>query len=142
MTNWRHYIYKYKSVAWLLMAAILWLTVLPAHYHMHHEVSEHHTHHEVNEHHAHHENVIDFHTAIEQPDPAHHGEGVQAFAATPDGIIKKASTELPPVFLLVLLLILLPILAYRRFIRLGFTLIGPKQRCLHFSPPLRAPPIS
>ena len=132
MKNWSKIINKYKSISWMLIAAILMLTFLPAHYHMHHVAS-------VNS--SHHDHVIDFHVAGEQTVPSHHAGVIHSFSATPDGMLKKTNPAFSFFIILVLFPALLPLFTHRIRIRPGSNIIGLKQSYPHFSPPLRAPPM-
>lgn len=118
-------------MAWLLASVVLFLTILPAHYHMHHEQGTDP---------AEHRHSIDFHSSAIGHDASHHEEHSQTLATTPDGIIKKLSNFFTPVILLAMLLALLPLLIYRVRLHTNLRLLTPEKRYLRFSPPLRAPP--
>lgn len=132
MKNWRKLTNRYKSISWLLIASILILTLLPAHYHIHHAVSE-----DL----AHHEHVIDFHMMAEQTDPSHDTDDLQGFAATPEGVAKQTNPAFSPFIVLVFLLTLLLFFAYQIRKWLDFDIVGLNKNYPHFSPPLRAPPV-
>jgi len=121
-----------RSIGSLLIAVILFTALMPAHYHLHHvHVADANTHE--------HEHAIDLHLITANVDQSHHDETTSVFSATPDVIVKKGSFDIFPYLLLTVALVLLTLfqLASRFF---GESSSRYKQRCLYFSPPLRAPP--
>lgn len=132
MSTWRKLIINYKSTSWLLVAAIIAITLLPAHYHLHHLFNTDSTAHD---------HVIDLHVMSDKAEHSHHDEGTEIISATPDGFVEKASTAFPPFILLAILLLLLPRLNYRISARLNYRDINLRQTYFHLSPPLRAPPL-
>ena len=127
----------YKSISWLLIATILLLAFLPAHYHLHHLNNDDAFSSAANKH----VHVIDLHVLTEKTGQLHHDDEATIIAASPDGIVKKNNHEFSPFILLVIVLLLLPVLSKRINIPLNFTSTNLKQRYPHFAPLLRAPPL-
>lgn len=123
---------KRKSISWQLIVVLLFVTLLPAHYHLHHHSVElvAHTH------------SIDLHLISDNAGQSHHDEHTSIFAATPDVIAKKGNPELSIYIPLAILLVLL--LAHHNQARYSYEQRDPdrKQHYPYFSPPLRAPPLS
>lgn len=132
MNAWRKQVIQYKSINWLLIAAILLITFLPAHYHLHHLVSD------KSSIHAH---DVDLHLVIDKAEQSHHDTDIEVFPAAPDGITKNSNPAFSLFILLAILLILLPIANNRIRIRLDYSDNSLKQSYPHLSPPLRAPPL-
>jgi hypothetical protein len=131
MSTWRK-ISGYKSTCWLLVAAIILITLLPAHYHLHHLT------HSDSATHAH---TTDLHLLMKAVDQSHHDENTQSFSAVPDGITKKTdSAFFPLIFIVICLALLLPLI-FRINRLLDYSTIGLKKIHYHLSPPLRAPPL-
>ncbi len=130
--SWKLLIQR-ESISWQLIAVLLFVTLLPAHYHLHHHGSA-----EL----AAHTHSIDLHLISDNMGQSHHDEDTSIFAATPDVIAKKDKPGFSIYIPLAILLVL--ILAHNKQNR-----IRPDQsdQCLephypYFSPPLRAPPLS
>ena len=127
----------HKSVSWLLIATILLVTLLPAHYHLHHQhnddISSSTT--------AIHEHVIDLHVLTEKTGQSHHDDEATIIAASPDGMVKKNNPDFFPFILLAMALLLLPALNKRINIQLNYRSTDLNQPYPHFSPLLRAPPL-
>lgn len=124
---------KRKSISWQLIAVLLFVTLIPAHYHLHH-----HDRAEL----AAHTHSIDLHLISDDAGQSHHDEDTSIFAATPDVIAKKGIPELSIYVPLAILLVLL--LAHHNQARYSYEQKDPdrKQHNPYFSPPLRAPPLS
>jgi len=131
-SSWKLLITR-KSISWQLIAVLLFITLLPAHYHLHHHDSV-----EL----AAHTHSIDLHFIADDAGQSHHDEDTSIFAATPDVIAKKDNPELSFYIPLVILLVL--VLAKNNQSRIRPEQSGPGliQHYLYFSPPLRAPPLS
>ena len=116
----------------LLIAVVLFVALVPAHYHLHHlgdadaDLHEH---------------AIDLHLITANADQSHHDEDTSIFSATPDVIVKKASHDLSAIVIVALLLLLLAV-SYRLSTGHGSRITGLNQRHPYFTPPLRAPPSS
>jgi len=128
--SWKPLIQR-KSISWQLIAVLLFVTLLPAHYHLHHHDSA-----EL----AAHTHSIDLHLISDNMGQSHHDQDTSIFAATPDVIAKKDKPDFSVYIPLAILLVL--ILVHNNINR-----IRPDQsnQCLvpyypYFSPPLRAPP--
>lgn len=131
MISWRKLIIQNKSISWLLIAAILFITFLPAHYHLHHLFSEDSTAHN---------HSIDLHLLTDISAESHHDEHATIVEVTPDGIVKNNNSAFSPFIFLATLLLILPVVYKRIRIRLDYRDTIPNKNFLHFSPPLRAPP--
>lgn len=132
MNTWRKQVINCKSISWLLVAAILLITLLPAQYHLHHLFKD---------------NsftrtqVIDLHLVTDKAGQSHHDKDEKIFATAPTGMVEKDNPTFFPVFLLVALLILLPLIHYRAVPPPDSGNISLKQFFYYLSPPLRAPPL-
>ena len=126
----------HKSISWLLIATILLVVFLPAHYHLHHHnddvlssATTTHTH------------IIDLHVLTEKAGQSHHHDEATIIAITPDGMVKKSNPEFSPFILLSIVLLLLPALNNRIKLQLNYRSTHLKQSYPHFTPLLRAPPL-
>ncbi len=129
-----------KSISWLVIAAILLAVFLPSHYHLHHLYNHDAAGSVTGSHTQAHAHTIDLHVLTEQAGQSHHDEAT-SIAASPDGIVKKISSDLFPFILLVMAFHLLAALSKHNNSRLNYTSAGIKQRYPHFTPQLRAPPL-
>ncbi len=127
----------YKSISWLLIATILLVVFLPAHYHLHHLYNDDAFSSAATEH-AH---VIDLHVLTESAGQSHHDDESTIIAVSPDGIVKKSNPEFSPFIMLAIVLLLLPALNKRINIPLNYRSADPKKPYPHFIPLLRAPPL-
>ena len=127
---------NYKSISWLLVVAILLVTILPAHYHLHHLHGDdmHSATAGVPAH------VIDLHLLTDSTGQSHHNEDVTSIAASPDGIVKKSNPVFAPFIFLAIMLVLFLFLNKQIKIRIDYKYINLKQSYPHFTPLLRAPP--
>ena len=125
-------------MSWLLIAAILLVTILPAHYHLHHLHGDdmHSATVGVPAH------VIDLHLLTDSAGQSHHNEDATSIGASPDGIVKKSNPVFAPFIFLAIVLVLFPILNKQIKTRPDYKYIGLKQSYPHFTPLLRAPPQS
>jgi hypothetical protein len=130
MDEWQK-ITECKSICWLVVAAILLITLMPAHYHLHHLVQTGTTTHE---------HATDLHFAMNKADQAHHDENTYSFAAVPDGITKKTASAFIIFTFFTILLALLPFLNFRTARLQNYGGTSLKKNIYHFYPPLRAPP--
>lgn len=126
---------SYKPLSWLLIAAILLVTFLPAHYHLHHSYDD-----TFGATATGHEHIIDLHVLTEKTGHSHHDEAT-IIAASPDGIFKKSNPDFFPFILLIIVLQLLPVLCKQINIPLNYRSTDIKQSYHHFTPLLRAPPL-
>jgi hypothetical protein len=127
----------YKSISWFLIAGILLLAFLPAHYHLHHLYNDENLDLAATKH-AH---IIDLHILTESAEQSHHDEEATIIALSPDGIVKKSNADFSPFIMLAIVLLLLPALNKRINIPLSYRNTTPKQSYPHFTPLLRAPPL-
>ena len=128
---------RYKSISWLLIAAILLVAFLPAHYHLHHLYNDD-AFSSAATGHAH---VIDLHVLTEKTGQSHHDDETTIIAASPDGTVKKSNPEFSPFILLVIVLLSLPVLSKQKNIQLNYRSTDLKLPYPHFTPLLRAPPL-
>ena len=131
-----HTLKSRKSISWILIATVLALVLIPAHYHLHHidsdassVTSKSHNH------------VIDLHVLSEVSGSHHHDEELMSIAVSPDGIYKKSEPYSMVVILLAISFLLLSSLNGQINLPLLTKSIKLKQRYLHFKPLLRAPPL-
>lgn len=130
-----------QAVSFLLVFALLSLTLFPIHYHFHHEDVNAHAIVE-SKHHGHdhnHGHVSELHKSFVLID-SDHPEDSHTIEPVPD--LKQKSATTPLVFtFLVLSLLVIPLLSSRIYSRL-LVLNNLKLPCFHCykSPPLRAPP--
>ena len=128
---------RYKSISWLLIATVLLVAFLPAHYHLHHIYNDD-AFSSAATGHAH---VIDLHVLTEKTGQLHHDDEATIIAASPDGIVKKSNSDFPWFILLAIVLLLVPVINKRINIQLNYRSTDPKQSYPHFTPQLRAPPL-
>jgi len=137
MTLIRTLLHNRKSISWLLVIAVVLLSVLPSQMHLHHENAEQgHGHGHATEHGKH---VLDIHTISNLSDHNEH-DNVTVMSATPDSLVKKVSAA--PVLVATLI-------GFFIFLIIAASYCKPIQRSRHylrhfylnFRPPLRAPPI-
>jgi hypothetical protein len=132
MAAWRLRSIRNQQISVLLIVALLFITIWPAHFHVHHA--------EVEGKHGHvHKHVVDLHADAKGIDTAHH-QDAQVLKASPDGMLKTPLVKVLPFLLLAIALAVLATITKR-------LIITPRQR--HFfpsgyltchSPPLRGPP--
>jgi len=114
------------------VAAVLALTLLPAHYHIHHPTS-------VDP--SAHSHTVDLHVLSSMPDSTHHDSSEASFATTPDGFVKKQDSTFHLFLILAIFLICLPILYKPSQARPFNWNIPLKRTYFYLTPPLRAPPL-
>ncbi|MFV1993076.1 MAG: hypothetical protein ACC635_04160 [Acidiferrobacterales bacterium] len=138
MSAWRKQIKNYKSISWLLVAAMLLVTVLPAHYHLHHLVSDTS---------AAHSHATDSHLSTDKLAQSHHNDGAIIINAAPNGLLSKWDGEInkldiTPLVTLVSFLALFSFLNIKLNSRPNQATAFYKQIFYRLSPPLRAPPLN
>lgn len=121
-----------RSISHLLIAAVLFSLLLPAHYHLHH------LHGADSASHAH---AVDLHLITDNTGQSHHDEGTSIFSAIPDVIVKKDYSAFSLFMPLVILLLVLLTQSHQLRIRHDHRDTGLKKHYPYFSPPLRAPPL-
>ncbi len=127
----------YKSISRLLIATILMVAFLPAHYHLHHLYHDETSSSAATEH----THIIDLHVLTESAGQSHHDDEATIIAVSPDGILKKINPDFSPFIMLAIVLLLLPALNKRINILLNYRSTDPRQSYPHFTPLLRAPPL-
>jgi hypothetical protein len=138
MNAWRKQVNSYKSISWLLVAAILLVTVLPAHYHLHHFIGDKS---------AAHGHATDLHLSSDKLAQSHHKNGTTIINAAPTGLLNKWDGEInkpdiTPLVILVSLLTLFSFINVKRNSRPYQVTTFYKQIFYRLSPPLRAPPLN
>ncbi len=138
MSAWRKQISNYKSVSWLLVAAILLVSVLPAHYHLHHLIGNTS---------ATHSHATDLHLSADKLAQSHHNDGATIINAAPNGLLSKWDGEInkpdiTPLVILVAFFTLFSIFSIKRIFRPDQATSFYKQILYRVSPPLRAPPLN
>ncbi len=121
-----------RKVGWLLVASVLFLTLLPAHFHIHHSDKGH-------DHAAHH-HVVDLHLDRVTTDEAHHQDAA-VLKASPDSVVKTSVIKLLPFLILGMLFTFVVYPGYRFIKKPARYNFAPAGRRGHYSPPLRGPPI-
>ena len=117
----------------LLAAALLFLTIWPTHFHLHHPEPD------VGHDHVH-KHVVDMHAYATDMNSQHH-EDAQVLKAAPDGVLKNPAAKVLPFLLLGVLLAVLAMTFMRIIpVYLRDVFIPPGYQCHHF-PPLRGPPV-
>jgi len=121
---------QFKSIGWLLIAAVFTLTALPMHVHLQHidDASS-----------PIHEHALDLHFAVDSIAPTHHEDAV-VFPVTPDVMLKKLGDNPLLAAIFVCLSILLLSVAYTVRQRPTIRFIQPKSGWFSIAPPPRAPP--
>ena len=133
MSKWRTTVKQARFISGFLIVALVFLTILPSHFHLHHvEADSHHDSHD-------HGHMVDVHLINASLD-ASHPQDAQLLKTSPDGIINKLDIKSSP-FLFFVLLIGLVVLTLNNS---GF---NPNRQHLirrrlyyHYYPPLRGPP--
>ena len=144
MNACRKLIVTHKSISWLLVVAVIYITLLPVHYHLHHmAIDDIHSVDAINHSHVaiNHSHVIDLHLMTDKSGQLHHDDEATSIAASPDGIVKKTNPAFSPFILLAIVLVLFPVLIKRLKIWLDYRSIGFNKSYPHFLPLLRAPPL-
>ncbi len=132
MEIWRKITRKRLVISWTLIAALAFLTVLPAHVHFHHVET-----HTGSEHV--HEHLMDMHIYSSDLSSSHHDDA-QVLMATPDGIIKLLDFKISPILILAMLLAVVSFALARFSPRSKSDFFLPIEQTSYFSPPLRGPP--
>jgi len=126
-----------QSISWLLIATVLLVTLLPAHYHLHHVYEND----EFSSAATLHEHVIDLHVLTEKSGQHHHDDAVTSIEASPDGIVKKSGSDYFPFILLAISLLLLFSINRQLVLSCHSARINFKQHYSYLTPLLRAPPL-
>lgn len=130
MSIWRKQAINHKSaVSWLLVAAILFITVLPARFHFHHQNTENT---------VTHEHLVDLHLSTNETLQTHEEEGAVTF--TLSSLDKKSNPTFSPLALFSILFVLFPLIKSKAGIRQNVIHFRYKHLFYFLSPPLRAPP--
>jgi hypothetical protein len=125
-------IINYRSISWILVAALLAAVLLPAHYHLHH------LHYPDTAGHTH---VVDLHFITDNSGHAHHHENTSIISATPDAIVKTDKLVFSLFIPLAIVLVLILTCSHRVWSRYEPGEITLFRQYAYFSPPLRAPPL-
>ena len=129
MNTRRHCKLRSRAIGWLLIAALIVLTVQPMHVHLEHadDASA-----------QNHEHVIDLHFSADNLTSAEHNDAV--FPVTPEGMLKNSGDNLLLAAIFICLSFLLLRVAYTSRQRLIVSHILPRSSWYSIAPPLRAPP--
>ena len=130
--SWKLLIQR-KSINWQLIAVFLFVTLLPAHYHLHHHNSAEP---------AAHAHSIDLHLISDDAGQSHHDEDTSIFAATPDVIAKKDKPGYSVYIPLAILLVLILSHNLQHRVRPDQSDQYLESHYPYFSPLLRASPLS
>lgn len=123
---------SHKPLNWFLVLALLMTTVLPVHYHLHHV--------DIDNSFAH-SHSIDLHMVSDGVESEHHGIDTTSFSAIPDDAV-KIKTALILIIYIAVLLTIIPVLQKRTHACSEYQASGLLQIIPHFTPLLRAPPLS
>lgn len=132
MFSWRSTVLRYQSISWLLVVAIIALTLLPTHLHLGHTDSHPS---------ASHKHTTSLHIAIDNIADDHHSDAT-VLSVTPDVLVKKVNDN--PLLAAAILLVTLLLLAVTSR-PLKYATNANRHRLSTFyslTPPLRAPPQS
>ncbi len=132
MAVWRAMIHKYRKISWLLVCAVLSLTLFPAHLHLHHDQDLH-------SNSSTHEHVLDVHMATAQLDEEHH-EDATVIDTVANVLVKKLQDNpLTPYILFIFIWAFTTTRQVRSYLRLKIVHFFAHFQA--FTPPLRAPPL-
>ena len=118
-----------RLIGWLLISALLVLTVQPVHVHLEHKDAA-----SAQDH----EHVIDLHFSADNVTSTNHNDAI--FPVTHEGIRKKSGDNTLLAAILICLLFLLLCVAFTGRQQLFIFLILPRSGWYSIAPPLRAPP--
>lgn len=127
----RKYRLHFTVLAWLLIAAIVALTVQPMHLHLQHVSSD------IS---VIHDHVMDLHLGNDSIDPSGHDDSA-VFSVTPDVMLKKVDDNFLFAVLFVCLITLVSRVAVHCKKRPRSTSDRAGRSLFSISPPLRAPPL-
>ena len=131
MNRLRKLALKYRSAHWLLVAAILLISLIPAHYHLHHicgtEVTS-----QIQS--------IDLHLLSDADEQSHHGIDTTVITISPDTLVKDTDSSNVLLALLTVFLLLLVLLHLHSMLRFSLDKKNLNQLFYYLTPPLRAPP--
>lgn len=122
-----------SSIAWLLVVAVLFTTLLPMHFHLHHGdgIAGN------GNHSASHQ--VDLHPVVNAADVDHH-QDTHTIETTGNATIKSMAFQLAAIALFLTLILLLPAPARAAALRPADGKIRLPHRYWRTTPPLRAPP--
>lgn len=128
MWKWNISILHYKSVSWLVIAAVLMLTLIPVHLHFHHAEDDAMVTHEV-----------DLHVVAGSADHSH-DEDTHILKASPDAMAKKLDGNIAILLPVALLFLILSAVQSHHAGWLYSTPAQTRFSYHHLIPYLRAPP--
>jgi len=137
MRYWRKLLLNYKSICWAILVAIIMLSLLPAHIHIHHEEAAFSDTHVMSSHAEHHTSSIHAMTNIAGHD---NHEEVTSIPVTPDTLVKKVNANLSLVAILISVFVFLSIVVLPLKPQ-SFRNLHCRSCYIGISPPLRAPPL-
>lgn len=128
MREWLILGLRYKSIAWVVIAAVLALAVIPVHLHVHHAEEG-----------AAHLHEMDLHVETGLSDHGHHDE-THILDASPDALTKPFDFTVEFFVPLALLTLLLPLVLASSTPWRRAAPVQARSSYYHLIPPLRAPP--
>lgn len=135
MAAWRLSTTRNQQISVLTIIALLFITIWPAHIHVHH-VDE-----AIGHGHSHaHQHVVDLHADANDIDASHH-QDAHVLKVSPDGMLKTPFVKVLPFLLLAIVLVVLAITMKRLNTRNRPLVFIPTGYLSHHSPPLRGPPV-
>jgi hypothetical protein len=140
MNAWRKLILLKKSVSWIVLTAVVMLSLFPAHMHLHHDddgLASSHVSAMAPESHDH---TSTIHAVSDTTGHSGHDD-VTVLPATSDTLIKKVNVN-PIIFaILIGIFVFLTITSASQRFRQQILSIPPRKIYICLSPPLRAPPL-
>jgi len=139
MGKWQNIVKQRKPLIFLLVASLLLLTLLPAHFHLHH-ISDDDS--------IAHSHAVDLHIITDKSSHTHNstteGDSITIVSPSPEGLLIEKIGSVASVFLLLFFVIVLfsfNVNANRNHPGQYYTTYPPTLRHSYVSPPLRAPPL-
>ena len=130
MSIWRKQAINHKStISWLLVTAILFIALMPAHFHSHHQT---------NNNLVAHDHFIDLHLINSETVQSHDEKNAVTFSLA--SLDKQNHPIFSPLALFSIFFVLLPLIKSRNQVRLDISRFALKHLFYFLSPPLRAPP--
>lgn len=134
MAAWRLKHSQNHKISITLIVALLFITIWPAHFHVHHANED------TGHGHSHgHKHIVDMHADVRDMDASHH-QDAQVLKASPDGVLKTPLVKVLPFLLLAMVLAVVATRSKRLIKTYRRQLFIPTGYLDHHSPPLRGPP--
>lgn len=133
MEYWRKNRHALRPLLWSLLCVVLFTTIVPSHYHLHH-IQDH-----DNTPHSH---VVDLHILGDTIMHSDGGDSTTILTAAPDSMVKaKYSDGAAPLLVALLLLFTISLSRFRTFFSVFPRSSRIRRHLFYYSPPLRAPPL-